>query len=115
MLESRIKQFKRSMKTTKPSIFDVFEVINELNKLHDQFEPVPADKAGKGIVFVYKSHYINCILIEELGFNSASVNPTYTLCPLSKEEILQKHMPVLNIPTNQNQFELPYLYWERAV
>lgn len=60
-----------------------------------------------------KAYYVNCIL-EELGFNSASDNPTYTHSSLSKEEILQNRMLVLNIfniPDDQNGFELPYLYW----
>lgn len=47
----------------------------------NQFLLVPADKAGNNIVC--KAHYMNCIL-EELGFKSASGNPTYTQSSLSK-------------------------------
>lgn len=38
---------------------------------------MPADKRGNSIFLVCKVHYINCIL-EEIGFNYASGNITYT-------------------------------------
>ena len=41
-------------------------------------------------------------------------NPTYTRTNLTRDEILQNHLSVLNtfdIPKNQDQFDLPYLYW----
>lgn len=60
MLNSRIKQLNRSMKTIYPSIFDNSEVKKEIYILHDQFVLVPADKAGNKMFFVYKAHYINC-------------------------------------------------------
>ena len=65
------------------------------------------------IVFVVKRYCYNCLL-NELGFTSTSGNPTYTPSNLTKDEILQNHLSVLNtfnIPKNQDQFELPYLYW----
>ena len=112
ILKSRVKRLKRSIKTTYPSVFTDPEVIKELDRLHDHYVLVPADKAGNNIVFVCKAHYINCIL-EELGFNSSTGNPTYTHSSLSQDEILQNHMSVLdtfNIPNKQYEFELPYLY-----
>lgn len=72
-IRSRIKRLKRSVETIYPSIFDNIEVKKELARLHDQFVMVPTEKARNNIVFVCKSHYINCIL-EELGFISASGN-----------------------------------------
>ena len=57
---------------------------------------------------------IHTCLLNELGFTSTSGNPTYTPSNLTKDEILQNHLSVLNtfnIPKNQDQFELPYLYW----
>lgn len=56
-----------------PSIFDNLEVEKELDtgRLHDQFVPIPADKAGNNIVFVCKAHYINCTFMLELSINSA--------------------------------------------
>lgn len=59
MLKSRIKRLKRNMKTIYPSIFYNLEVKKELDRLHDQFVLVPADKAGNNIFFVCKAHYIN--------------------------------------------------------
>ena len=87
-------------------------MVNELHRLHENFVLVPADKASNNIVFVCKSYYYNC-LINELGFTSTSRNPTYTQSNLTKDEILPNHRSVLNtfnIPNNQDQFELPYLY-----
>ena len=80
---------------------------------HENFVLVPADKASNNIVFVCKSYYYHCLL-NELGFTSTSGNPTYTLSNFTKDEILRNHLTVLNtfnIPKNQDQFELPYLYW----
>jgi hypothetical protein len=75
---------------------------------------VPADKASNNIVFVCKNYYSECFL-HELGFTYTSGKPTYTQTnALTKDEILQNHLSVLNtsdIPKNQDQFELPYLYW----
>ena len=64
-------------------------------------------------VFVCKSYNYN-YLLNELGFTSTSGNPTYALSNFTKDEILQNHLSVLNtfnIPKNQDQFELLYLYW----
>jgi hypothetical protein len=74
---------------------------------------VPADKASNNIVFVCKNYYYECLL-NELGFTSTSGNPTYKRTNLTKNEILQNHLSVLNafdIPKNQDQFDLLYLYW----
>ena len=80
------------------------EVVKELNRLHEEYVLVPADKASNNIVFVCKAHYYNCIL-NELGItgNSTFGNPTYTPTALSKDEILQNHKSVLdtfNTPAN---------------
>ena len=47
------------------SVFDIPEVSAEL---HEKYGVVPADKGSNNIVFVCKTHYINC-LIEELGLS----------------------------------------------
>ena len=39
-------------------------MINELDRLHEEYVLVPADKACNNIVFVCKAHYYNCILNE---------------------------------------------------
>ena len=69
------------------SVFDNPHVSAELADLHDNYAVVPAEKASNKIVFVCKTHYINC-LREELGLNTSEGNPTYTSTSWSKEEIL---------------------------
>ena len=94
------------MRTSYPSVSKKPEVINELQRLHEHYVLVPADKASNSIVFVCKSYYYTCLL-NELGFTSTSQNPTYTRSCLSKDEILQNHLSVFNnfnIPKNQNHF-----------
>jgi hypothetical protein len=112
ILKSRIINIKTKVHTIYPSVFSIPEVRNELNRLHDEFALVPADKACN-IVFVCKAHYYNCI-INEPGMNSTFGNPTYTQTALPKEEILQNHMcrlDTFNLQINgMNAFELPYLY-----
>jgi hypothetical protein len=95
------------------SFFKKPEVVNELRRLRDNFVLVPADKASNNVVFVCKMCYYECLL-NELRFTSTSRNPTYTQTNLTKDEILQNHLSVLNIfniPKIQDQFKLPYLYW----
>ena len=113
LIKSRIRKLKGTMKTHHPSAFSDPEVIAELDRIHDKYVLVQADKASNNIVFICKAHYYHCLL-EELGFNQVSGNPTYTRSPLSKDEILQNHVSVLrsfHIQTSDTDFELPYLYW----
>jgi hypothetical protein len=79
------------MRTTYPFVFHKPEVIKELNRLHEEYVLVPADKASNNIVFVCKAHYYQCI-IKELGINSTIGNRTYTPTAFSKDEILQNHI-----------------------
>ena len=53
MLKSRIKRLRGKMKTIYPSVFNKPEVKKELDRLHDQYVLVPADKAGNNIVFFF--------------------------------------------------------------
>ena len=53
--------------------------------LHDKYIIVSADKAPNNIVFVCKSHYIDC-LIKELGIDNSLGNPTYTPGHLRKRK-----------------------------
>ena len=81
-------RLRGNMKTIYPFVFNKPEVKKKLGRLHDHYELVTADKAGKaGSVFVCKTHHINCVL-EELGFNSTRGNLTYTHISLSNEELL---------------------------
>jgi hypothetical protein len=80
--------------------------------MHDNVAMVPADKASNNIVFVCKNYYHECLL-NELGFTSTSGNPTYTRTNLTKDNILQKHLSVLNtfdIPKSEDKIHLLYLY-----
>ena len=49
---------------------------NLKTRLNEKFVKAPADKASKDYTFVCKRYYVS-ILIEELGFNSITMNPTY--------------------------------------
>ena len=69
--------------------------------------------ASKNIVFVCKTHYINC-LMEELGMSTMTGNPTYNLTAMSKDEILQNHhslMLTFGISFPEEDIDLPKLYW----
>ena len=81
-------------------------VVKHLSLLHDKYVIVSVDKAPNNIVFVCKSHYIDC-LIKELGIDNSLGNPT-------KEEILDSHRSVLcsfGISTKDDELDLPSLYW----
>ena len=93
ILKSRIKHVRSKMRTIYPSAFHKPEVVKELNRLHEEYVLVPADKASNNIVFVCKAHYYQCI-INELGINSTIGNHTYTPTAFSKDEILQNHASV---------------------
>ena len=94
-------------------MFDDQDVAAELAEIHEKFVVVPADKASNNIVFVCKTHYINC-LMEELGMSTMTGNPTYNLTAMSKEEILQNHHSVMltfGISLPEEDIDLPKLYW----
>ena len=67
------------------SMFDDADVGAELAEIHEKFVAVPADKASNNLVFICKTHHINCLL-EELGMSTMIGNPTYILllCPRTK-------------------------------
>jgi len=101
------------MSTRFTSILKDPNVAKHLSLLHDKYVIVSADKAPNNIVFVCKSHYIDC-LIKELGIDNSLGNPTYTPTTLTKEEILDNHRSVLcsfGISTKDEELDLPSLYW----
>jgi hypothetical protein len=101
------------MSTRSTSIFKDPNVAIHLSLLHDKYVFVSAEKAPNNIVFVRKSHYIDC-LIKELGIDNSLGNPTYTPTTLTKEEIMERHRSVLcsfGISTNDEELDLPSLYW----
>ena len=72
-----------------------------------------ADKTTYSIVFVCKSHYVDC-LIKEYGTHNSLCNPTYIPTKLTKEEILDNHSSVLcsfGISTRDEELDLPSRYW----
>ena len=94
------------------SVFDDPDVAAVLAEIH-KFVVVPANKASNNIVFVCKTHYINC-LMEELGMSTMTGNPTYNLTAMSKQEILQNHhlvMLTFGISLPEKDIDLPKLYW----
>jgi hypothetical protein len=70
------------------------KIIKNTSLLHDQYVIVSADNAPNNIVFVCKSHYIDC-LIKELGLDNSLGNPTYTPTTHTKQEILDNHRSIL--------------------
>ena len=95
------------------SMFDDPDVAAELAEIHEKFVVVPADKASNNIVFVCKTHYINC-LMEELSMSTMAGNPTYNLAAMSKDEILHNHHSVMvtfGISLPEEDTELPNWDW----
>ena len=64
------------------SIFKDPNVAKHLSYSYDKYVVVPADKAPNNIVFVCKTHYINC-LINELGIDNSLGNSTSTFTTLT--------------------------------
>jgi hypothetical protein len=80
-------------------VFKKPEKVNGLCILRENYALVPADKASNSTVSVCKGYFKG--------------NPFYFRISLTKDEILQNHLSVLNavnIPKNQDRFELSYLY-----
>ena len=100
------------MSTRSTSIFKDLNVAKHLSLLHEKYLIVSADKTPINIVFVCKSHYIDC-LIKELGIPNSLGNTTwYTPTTLTKEEILDNHRSVLcsfGISTKDEELDLPSL------
>ena len=113
LIQIRIKKLSGYMSTRSTSAFKDPNVAKHMSLLHDKYVNVSADKAPNNIVFVFKSHYIECLL-KELGIDNSLVNPTYALTTLTKEEILDNHKFVLCafvITSLDEELDLPSLYW----
>ena len=113
LIQIRIKKLGGAMSTCSTSIFKDPNVAKHLSPLHDKYGIVSADKAPNNIVFVCKSHYIDC-LIKELGIDTLVGNLTYTPTTLTNEAILDNHRSVLysfGISTKDKELDLPSLYW----
>ena len=64
LIQVRIHKFKRSMNTHAKSVFKDPSVPRHLSEVHDKYVVFPADKAPYNIVFLSKSHYIDCLIKE---------------------------------------------------
>ena len=89
LVNKRFSVLSRTMSRRHELVFDDPDVSAELAEIHEKFVVVPADKASNNIVFVCKTHYINC-LMEVLGMSTMTGNPTYNLTAMSKDEIRRK-------------------------
>ena len=113
LVNRRVSVLSRTRSCRHELVFDDPDVAAELAEIHEKFVVVPADKASNNIVFVCKTHYINC-LMEELGMSTMTGNPTYNLTAMSKDEILQNHRSVIltfGISLPEKDIDLPKLYW----
>ena len=113
LVNRRASVLSRTMSRRHESVLDDPDVAAELAEIHKKFVVVPADKAPTKIVFVCKTHCINC-LMEELGMSTMTENPTYNLTAISKDEILQNHHSVMltfGISLLEEDIDLPKLYW----
>jgi len=90
----RIFNLSRSMSYKVRSIFNDKCVVDNLTDLHNIYVVVPADKTSNNIVIVCKTYYTDC-LVNELGINNNTCNPTYTPTSLSEEEILSNHNSII--------------------
>ena len=113
LIQIRISKLRRSMSKRGKSVFSNPDAAKTLSTIHDKYVVVPADKAPNNIVFVCKTYYIQC-LINELGIDSSTGNPTYKATTLSKEEITDNHRSVLSsfgVSIKDDDCDLPTLYW----
>ena len=94
LVNRRVSVLSRAMSRRHESSFDDPDVAAELAKIHEKFVVVPADKASNNNVFVFKTHYITC-LMEELGMSTMTGNTTYNHTAMSTDEILQNHHSVM--------------------
>ena len=85
LVNRRVSVLSRTMSRLHELVFDDPDVAAELAEIHQTFVIVPADKASNNIVFVCKTHHINC-LMEELGMSTMTGNLhiILLLCPRTK-------------------------------
>ena len=69
LVNRRVSILSRTMSRRHESVFVDPDVAAELAEIHEKFVAVPADKASNNIVFVCKTHYLNC-LMEEPGMST---------------------------------------------
>ena len=107
LINRRVSVLSRTMSRRHESMFDDPDVAAELAEIHEKIVVAPADKASNNIVFVSKTHYINC-LMEELGMSTMTGNPTYNLTAIQNHHSV---MLTLGISLSDEDIDLPELYW----
>ena len=105
-----MEQVNLQLNGTKP--YQYFSVLNDplvlqdLEKLHNEYVLVPTDKAKNNITVVCKKFYISMIERELLSSNFVKVNCTYESIIEEHKEFLFKH----HIKFDKNNNNLPILY-----
>ena len=113
LILGRIHKLKSCVNHRPKSVFKDPDAHECMSSLHEKYVVVPADKASNNIVFICKSYYYMC-LIKELGLGEITGNPTYRQSTFDRDEIIANHasfMTSLNIPTKDDNNDLPNLYW----
>ena len=76
LVVERISSLKEKIRSPKQKILNDPDLKDTLERLHDDFVLVPADKAANNVIAVCKKYYIET-LIKELGINTTN----YTYIP----------------------------------
>lgn len=101
------------------------DMLEELNRLHDKYVIVNADKCSNNIIIICKKYYISC-MIKELKLNKLNTksmytrskckpnnDDTYLFCNEVVTSLIDKHniyMHKNNITIPENMMKLPKLY-----
>ena len=113
-------QSKNTKTKHKPTLGDA-SVLKCLNKLHEQFVVVPADKAPNNIIFVCKAYYIQCLIGElklDTNHTKSIGSTTYKRVSFSNNEIISNHasfMTYHGINFIDEDHELPSLIQGRTL
>ena len=104
-------KFWRVSQPVKPVLRDP-DVVSYLTDLHSKFVLVPIDKASNNIAIVCKKFYIEKLL-SEVGL-SGNPNNTYHISDENPNNIIETNIHFcksLNLPVNEKNNCLPYMYW----
>jgi len=105
LIQIRIEQTQFVNEHSQTSIFKDSNIAIHLFHPNDKYLVVPADKAPNNIVFVRKSHYIDC-LIKGLGIDNSLGSPTY-----SPTTIIGLFCVTLEFQSKMKKLDLPPLHW----
>ena len=86
--------------------------LDNLNKLHENFVLVPADKASNNVIVVCKKYYLD-VVIKELNLNN-----TYKEVHNNSVNIISRHLDYMvknDIDVREQHEQLPSFYWLRKL